>query len=131
MSPLPRRQRLYPGQLLSLSRLQGWTLVCCQGPLLISGPPPLGDRELGTGESLILPSRALYLVEAWAAGEILLLAPARKERPAFGWVFSPRWAGLFPRFQAKSPRGREPGSGTGPAALPQPQPATTSAKTWR
>ena len=39
--------------------------------------------------------------------------------------------GIIDRLQANRPKGRELGIGVGPAALPQPQPATTSAKTWR
>lgn len=131
MSALPHRQRLSPGQLLSLRRHQGWTLVCTQGALLVSGPPPLGDRELGPGESLTLPSRTLYLAEAWGDTEIFLLAPARKRSPGLSRMFGPWWVRLFPRRQANRPKGRELGIGVGPAALPQPQPATTSAKTWR
>ncbi len=131
MPALPHRQLLTPGQLLPLRRRQGWTLVCARGALLVSGPAPLGDRELGPGESLTLPSRALYLAEAWGDTEIFLLAPAPKRRLTLGRMFGPWWATLFPRLQANRPKGRELGIGVGPAALPQPQPATTSAKTWR
>ena len=75
------------GQVLRLQGMAGWRLECRAGGLMLSGPAPVGDVELGPGEAYVLPGAALVLAEAWGRAALTLVPPACRGIP--GGLFQP------------------------------------------
>lgn len=65
---------LHPAQLLALERVQGWSILCLGGTLLLTGLAPVGERQLNPGQSQILGS-GLQLLESRSGAQLCLRPP--------------------------------------------------------